>query len=763
MVASDFCRPSRHLSLFVRCLATFLLLAASPRLLSSAAEALPPLVAAGRDVPLGVSEASGEIAVDGRVEEAAWGSALSIPLRWETEPGDNVAAPVETECLVTHDLEHLYVAFRALDPSPERIRARLADRDSAFSDDFVGIILDTFNDERRAFQFFVNPRGVQMDVFLDQVNGNEDPSWDAIWDSAGRLTDTGYEVEMAIPFSSLRFPRTDGAKVWGLDALRFWPRSSRHRLTNVPRDRDNNCHLCQLSKIAGFEGVTPGRNLELAPTLTASRTDERGDGPGADLVAGDERTEGGVTVRWGVTPNLILNGAVNPDFSQVEADSAKLSVNERFALFFPERRPFFLEGADFFDTLYRTVFTRNVADPDWGVKFTGKEGGGAYGAFITQDSRTNLLLPGSQGSSTAELAMESTDVALRYRRDFGASSAIGALFTSRSGGGYENQVFGLDGLIRFSDSGRVRFQALGSSSRFPNALAKELDQPEGSFGGHAIGVHYNHDSTRWLVYATYDDFHQDFRADLGFLPQVDYRKGVVGLKRVWRGGEGDWFNRISFGGDWDLTQDQGGQELEQEAELFFNYDGPNRSSVFVGSAVRRRFFNGVTFEEVTGSAFIGIQPTGRSEVSIFLRATDDIDFANTRAGTLLRARPRLRYDLGQRLRLNLSHDFRRLKVEGGTLFEANLSELRAVYQFSLRTFFRVVGQWVDVRRNVELYDDPVDAVDKRLSTQLLASYKLNPQTVVFLGYSDTSLGNGSLDLARNDRTFFFKVGYAWVM
>jgi len=715
-----------------------------------------------------VPETSATIAVDGRVDEGAWASALSIPLPWETDPGDNLAAPVETECLVMHNQDRLYVAFRALDPSPERIRARLADRDSVFSDDFVGVILDTFNDERRAFQFFVNPRGVQMDVFLDQVNGNEDTTWDAIWDAAGRLTDTGYEVEMAIPFSSLRFPRSDGPKIWGLDTVRFWPRSSRHRLTSVPRDRDNNCHLCQLSKISGFEGITPGRNLELTPTLTASRTDERGDEPGADLAAGDEDTDGGITVRWGVTPNLILNGAINPDFSQVEADAARLAVNERFALFFPERRPFFQEGADFFDTLFRTVFTRNVADPDWGLKFTGKEGAGAYGAFVVKDSRTNLLLPGSQGSDTAELEMESTDVALRYRRDLGESSALGALFTSRSGGGYENQVFGLDGLVRFSDSDRIRFQVLGSRSQFPDAMATELEQPEGSFGGHALGIHYNHDSTRWQAYASYDDFHEDFRADLGFLPQVDYRKAIVGLQRIWRGTEDTLYDRISFGGDWDLTQDQSGQELEHEAELFFNFDGPKSTDLFAGAGVRRRFFDGVTFEEVFGSTFFGFEPTGKMKLSIFLRGGDDIDFANTRAGKLFRANPRLRYDLGIRLRFHLSHDFRRLTVDEGpalkgTVFEANLSELRAVYQLNLRTFFRVGGQWTDLRRDQSLYLEEVDEVEKRLSTQLLASYKLNPQTVVFLGYSDTSLGDGSIDLARDDRTFFFKVGYAWVM
>lgn len=157
-----------------------------------------------------VPAAASEIRIDGHLDEAAWGSAVEIPLAWETEPAENVPATVATELLVTYDQDRLYVAFRAHDPEPEKIRARLADRDSAFSDDFVGVSLDTFNDGRRAFEFFVNPLGVQMDATYDDLREDEDDSWDAIWSSAGRLTGSGYAVEMAVPFSSLRFPRTTG-------------------------------------------------------------------------------------------------------------------------------------------------------------------------------------------------------------------------------------------------------------------------------------------------------------------------------------------------------------------------------------------------------------------------------------------------------------------------------------------------------------------------------------------------------------------------
>src|SRR5688572_16571822 len=217
--------------------------------------------------PYAVTRATSPIKVDGNLDEAAWQGAAVIDIAYETRPAENTAPPVKTDCLITYDDDSLYVAFRAHDPDPSQIRAHLSDRDRAFDDDFVGIVLDPFNDERRAFEFFVNPFGIQMDLFMDDVGGNESETWDAIWSSAGRITETGYEVEIAIPFSSLRFPRTEGDQIWGFDALRFYPRTQRHRIASQPMDRNISCYLCQVSKMTGFGGVTPGLNMEIAPTV----------------------------------------------------------------------------------------------------------------------------------------------------------------------------------------------------------------------------------------------------------------------------------------------------------------------------------------------------------------------------------------------------------------------------------------------------------------------------------------------------------------
>ena len=291
-----------------------------------------------------------EIRIDGVMDEPAWENATIIGVDTETRPGENTPAPVETTAYLIEDGRSLYIAFDARDPDPDAIRAYLRDRDNAFSDDSVGVVLDTYGDERYAFIFMVNALGVQMDMTNDEINGNEDTSWDAIWDSAGKITANGYVVEMEIPLSQLRFPDTQEAKTWGVDAVRFYPRSNRHRFANNPLDRNRNCYLCQLGKMEALEGVEPARDLEVTPTLTGIRT-ETTDDPGTVPLDDDGAdVEGGLTVRWGITPDLTANLAINPDFSQVEADVAQLEVNNQFALFFPEKRPFFLEGADYFNT-----------------------------------------------------------------------------------------------------------------------------------------------------------------------------------------------------------------------------------------------------------------------------------------------------------------------------------------------------------------------------------------------------------------------------
>jgi hypothetical protein len=726
--------------------------------------------------PLALPSAVSEIEVDGRLDEAAWDTALQLELPFEVQPAENAPAPVVTRALLTYDTERLYVAFRAFDPEPESIRARLADRDSAFQDDFVGVVVDTFDDQRRAFEFMANPLGVQMDMVLDGVTGREDAAWNAIWSSAGRLAEDGFVVEMAVPFSSLRFQDASDEQVWGIDLVRNYPRDRRRLLALNRRERGVSCYLCQLSKVEGFAGASPGRNLEINPTVTAVQVGER-----ADLDAPFQRldpdAEAGVTVRWGPTPSVFVSGTINPDFSQVEADVARLAVNEQFALFYPERRPFFLEAAELFDSPVRAVHTRTIADPAWGAKLAGKRGPHAFGGFVAQDELTGLLLPGPQSSSLASLESASTAGVLRYRRDLGRSSALGALATHRAGGDYRNTLAGFDAALRPTDADTFRAQLLGSSTTDPASIGGTGEAER----DRALELNWRRETRRWTSRVGYTDYGQGFRADLGYVPRVGFRRGVAALEHRWLGGSEQWYSEIELGGDWNRTEEQDGQLIEDEIEGWLKLAGGMQSFFMLNGGVRDRGYRERTFEQQFAHLFGRIRPTRDLELVLRVWAGDDIDYAydnpadpgDARQGALLRIDPALTYRLGRRLRLSASHEHRRLEDAAGELFRAGLTEARIIYQFGVRSFVRAVLQRETVDRNLARYPgcagDPagaacgLEAESEGVFGQLLFSYKVNPQTAVFVGYSDQREAYGPNDLVRTGESLFLKLSYAWVL
>jgi hypothetical protein len=666
------------------------------------------------------------VTIDGVLDDEAWKYATKINIDTETNPGENIPARVTTVAYLIEDGEKLYIAFDAKDPDPQTIRAYLQDRDKAYNDDFVGIVLDTYNDERRAFEFFSNPLGVQMDLTNDDVNQREDDSWNAIWDSAGQITDAGYIVEMEIPLNQLRFPHVEGKQTWGFDLLRFYPREKRYRFSSNSLDRDVNCYLCQFNKIEGLEDVTPGRDLEIVPTLTGSRTDSTEDPGFEPLQNGDAETEAGVSIRWGITPDLTANLAINPDFSQVEADVAQLDINNQFALFFPETRPFFLEGADYFSTPVEAVFTRTVADPDIGAKLTGKRGNHTYGVFAAQDAITNLLMPGAFGSDSESLDQENTTFVGRYSRSFGDASSVGALLTARDGDDYKNAVGGFDVRWKISDQHSVQAQYLRSDTEYPEDIVDEYEQPSGSFDGDALVAGYEYDSRSWFGYVQHEAYSSGFRADSGFVPQVDVSKQEIGGGHTWHAEEDDWWTRMRLFANWDITHDDSGKE--NKVSLYYQ-----------------------------------IRPTGGLSLGVFARYGDQVDFDNSRLGEQLRLEPFIDWNINRNLFLRLRATLLQLDTkEGEDVFDAGVYDIRATWQFNRRSFIRLTTQIRNVDRNQSVYVDEVDSHSRRVGRQLLYSYKINPQTVFFLGYSDKHIDDDDLDgLQEADRTLFMKIGYAW--
>lgn len=701
--------------------------------------------------------------IDGVFSDGEWVDALQIELTNETNPGQNVPAPVKTEVYLMEDGENFLVAFVAHDPEPDKIRAFYRDRDRAFQDDFVGFVIDTFNDERRGFEFFSNPLGVQMDLTQDDVARREDDSWNALWDSAGMITDTGFIVEMRIPLRQLRFPSGLDKQTWGIDLLRFWPRDSRHRISNNTSDYSVSCYLCQLKKAQGFANLEQGTNLQIIPTLTSRWTENRPRPATDSWVRNDPDFEGGVDLRWGINEDMILNATLNPDFSQVEADQAQIDVNNTFVLFFPERREFFLDGAEYFNTNESLVYTRNISDPDYGVKLTGKSGDHTYAVMAANDQRTGFVIPGNLGSRIATIAdTSSQDLAARYRYDMGRKLTLGSLLTTRNADDYSNTVVSGDLNWQARPSDRVTAQVMRSDSKYPLAIQTGFNQvPELSDTAWRLG--YNHQGQNFRVNANISDFGKDFRADLGSVNKVDFRQYTVNPSYVWRMQPGtSLLNEFGLSSYWNKSWDQADLELQEQVEVGFFFSGSWQSNgqTWIGQA--QRYYNGRYFDLNFRGAFIQFQPWGGAQFRMNVETGKSIDFANVQVGDSFSYGPGFTLQLGRHLQTQLNWNHQELDVPGGQLYGTDLVDVRLTWQFDNKSFIRAVLSRSDTERNPALYRNPVDAHSKSFSTQLLYSYRFTAQTRFFIGYSDSAMQNDQLtDLEATNHTVFAKFSYAW--
>ncbi len=704
--------------------------------------------------------------IDGEIAEGEWTGAERVFLDNETHPSQNVPALVDTEVLMMEDGANFYLAFIASDPEPEKICAFYRDRDTCWDDDLVGVVIDTFNDERRAFEFFSNPFGVQMDRTNSEGGGGQgsfggqDNAWNAIWDSAGKISNEGYVVEMKIPLTQLRFPEGLDKQTWGIDLVRYYPRNKRHRLSNIKRDYDLSCYLCQLTKAQGFKQLEENVNLRLVPTVTASYSRNR---PSPEDEWEDEfDPDAGLDLRWGINQDFYLNATINPDFSQVEADVAQLDVNTTFSLYYPERREFFLDGADYFDTRANLVYSRNIASPDYGIKLTGKRGAHSFGLFFANDEATNFIIPGTQGSIIATLQDEkSLNTAFRYRLDINRNTNLGMLISDRRGDGYSNTVASIDGNIRIGSSDRIEMQLMTSRSEYPEQIQADYAQRE-RIDDSAYSLSYRHEDNRWNWGGRFTEYGDDFRADMGFINRVGFREFDISLGHTWRFGPESKFSRFSIGGDWEKSYDESGRTLEDQFGMRMNLEGPLQSFLFLGFNQGEEFYNDENFD-VYGIFFFGrIRPSSNLEIGIDFDYGDSIDYANTRLGRSLTIGPDINMNIGKHFQLDLRHSFQRMEIDGEKLYTTNLSDLRFTYQFGIRSFLRVTVQYSDTKSNQSLYVFDVDARSKYMTSQLLYSYKINPQTRFFIGYSDTGFQNDEMNkIHKTNRTFFTKFSYAW--
>jgi hypothetical protein len=502
--------------------------------------ALPPSPYVRKDASVRIPRFETAPVIDGQLNEAVWRNAALFGDFLQTQPGDNVAPTHPTEALMGYDAKNLYLAFR-VKQDRDKVRATVARRDAIFNDDYVLVYIDTFNDQRQAYVIFFNPLGIQADGTFTEGRG-EDYSVDLVMESKGVLTDDGFMIEAAIPFKSLRYEAGKN-KQWGLHIFRRVKYNNNEYNSWMPNNRSISGSLNQAGRITGLEDVSTTRQLEINPTVTLSETGRRtrftfDQNPAGRFVNDGLKAELGMTAKFSLTPTVTLDFAFNPDFAQVEADAPVTTANVRFPIFFAEKRPFFLERIDIFQSGLNVVNTRVITDPDVALKLTGRRGRNTFGLLYASDNapgnysiddRESLALcrqrrvtsPNTVCGIEPFVDKNAEIGVLRLKRDVGRQHNLGFFATTYNFIERHNHTAGFDGRFRLNPKIITEFQVVGTNSRgnfYSPDLNRFLYRTGNGFGYRA---YLERSDRNWYMNYLATGRTNDYRADVGFTQRTD--------------------------------------------------------------------------------------------------------------------------------------------------------------------------------------------------------------------------------------------------
>ena len=596
-------------------------------------------------------------------------------------------------------------------------------------------------------------------------------SFDLVYRSEGQITDRGYQVEMAVPFRSLRFPNKD-EQSW---KATFWithPRDSRNTYSWAAIDRGDPCFSCQFGELTGLKGITSSKNLEILPSVTGSQAGSLNDAgdPNSGFGNGRLSAEPSLNVKYGITSNLTADLTLNPDFSQIEADVAQVDVNSTFALFFPERRPFFQEGSDLFRTEIQTVYTRSINDPIIANKLTGRFGKTSVGYIGARDNTSPYILPFEESSSFVSAGKSVSNI-LRVQHNFEDNTYLGALITDRRlDAGGVGSTMGFDGALRFLKNYTLEGQFVASRTVEPNdpSMTESLGEAtfaEGkhtaafdgeSFTGYALSAGLNRQGRTWNFRSSYEQLSPTFRADNGFVRQNDNRRVTMWQGLNFQPASIAFLDRIRPGFWTGRVWNSDGVKKRDwiVPNVFAQFKG--QTSVWMGYRIARERFSDVEFDGIRsfmmeansnfskrvqlGVDFSVGREIARNEEAPELGKSFDI----TAGGTF---KPTQRLVIQPRVTYAELRD----RETGGAFFSGYIARTRLNYQFTRRLLTRVVVQYNDFNERLEV--DP------------LVTYRINPFTAFHVGSThdyDTFAGQGEgaqRFLRQSNRQFFFKFQY----
>ncbi len=703
------------------------------------------------------------IRIDGRIDEAAWGGAAVLGGFTQYQPVEGSPASERTEVRVLLSDDAIYFAARA-DDSSGGVRATLSQRDRfERSNDYVRFVLDTFNDQRRAYAFTVNPFGVQGDGLWVEGSGGRrwgpiDSNPDFLWESAGRVDDRGYSVEIRIPLKSLRFPESE-VQDWGLQVIRKIQRTG-YEQSWAPISSERANRLAQSGALRGLRGLDSGLFMEINPTATGSRQGAYDAGIGGltrDAAVGDF----GLNLTYGLTSNLTLDGTINPDFSQIEADAGQIAVNERFALFLQEKRPFFLEGTDVFSMPEQLVYTRSIVNPVGAAKLSGKVGSFQV-AYLGAVDDVNA----GQDNPVVNL--------VRFKRDVGRSSTLGMVYTDRTlPGASFNRVVGSDARLVLGGRYTVSLMAAGSAD---GSSSSPTDW------GSLVSASVRRSSRGFSWNASLEDVSDGFRARSGFIRRTGVTQVRAGVSHTFWGDRGSlvesWGPSLDVEGLWNRDAFWAGRGT-QESEVSLGLSASLRNNIGGFVSLRRsafdfapehyeRFFSGPDEAALSplrrpSGLFSGLHSVSvRSWISSWERARISLGASWSETPLFAGLAP---VDVGQawngdlgltlyptgslETEVGVRHVTILRERDGSRYSSATIPRLQGRYQFSRALFARAITEYSSQERGALL--DPVtgepvfsctDECSARAGSERhdfrlegLLGYEPSPGTVVFVGYT----------------------------
>jgi hypothetical protein len=647
-------------------------------------------------------------------------------------PGDGNPISQSTTAYLSYDPSNLYVVFVCKD-DVGKVRAQMAKREDTADDDSVGIYLDTFHDRQHAYYFSSNPYGIQTDGLIAEGDKSADTTFDTLWQSRGQLTPDGFVVWMAIPFKSLRFSHNQ-EQTWGIALTRTMLRTGETAFWPYITSRKGS-FLDQFANLEGLSLITPSRNMQLIPYATG--TAARIPNTAANSYRTEQDARGGVDSKVVIRDAVTWDVTINPDFSQVESDDPQVTVNKRYEVYFPEKRPFFIEDAGYFSTPINLLFTRNIVDPQFGTRLTGRMGRWSVGALAIDDRAPGKLVDLSDPHYGEHAVMGIT----RVQKDFASQSQFGVLFSNWTFGSGSNQVVSFDTHIKLSPTWFFTGQIVRTFDREPKANGT-LNRLKGN----AYTAALSHSDRHFSYTSTYNDLSPDFSTQLGFIPRVDIRQGQSSAGYFWRP-EGRSVLDYGVSDSVNSVWNHHGQLQDLNSYLQFQMDFTRRTGFSIIRYDAYERYGGAGFQYgYTGGSFYanwlrwlflsgsynqgtGLNYYPASGVGVFIGNTQTASF-----NAKLKFNSRLRMDETYYLsHLGTQPGLQIVPAQSG-VFTDHLLRTKLNYQFTTAWSLRGILDYDALLSNPRLFGQNTT---KRLTGDVLLTYLINPGTALYLGYNNS--------------------------